>query len=324
MNIIRQIGYIALGTRFRIITDRLMQDADKVYKKLGIDFEPRWFTVFYLINQKRGISITELAEQLGYSQPAITQIVNPLIRKKIIKAVRSKEDSRKKVITITQKGEDLLLKLIPVWQDIESAVKDLSLSTGFDILFVLNKLESELDKTNIYSRVMEKIKYRQLSEVKIIEFDPAHRDTFRDLNFEWLSKFFKIEDKDRKQLENPEEEIISKGGYILFAQYENEIAGTVALIKHNEKTYELAKMAVTEKFQGKQIGKSLAMAAIDKVKSLDADNLYLETSSKLTTALSLYKNLGFEEAENKVPSEYNRATLRMELNLKDIRQISKF
>ena len=181
-----------------------------------------------------------------------------------------------------------------------------------------------MQRTNIYSRVMEKIKYRQLSEVKIIEFDPAHRDTFRDLNFEWLSKFFKIEDKDRKQLENPEEEIISKGGYILFAQYENEIAGTVALIKHNEKTYELAKMAVTEKFQGKQIGKSLAIAAIDKVKSLDADNLYLETSSKLTTALSLYKNLGFAEVENKVPSEYNRATLRMELNLKDIRQISKF
>lgn len=323
MNIIRQLGYIALGTRFRIVTDRLMQDADKIYKKLGIEFEPRWFTVFYLINQKRGITITELAEQLGYSQPAITQIVNPLIRKKIIKSIRSREDSRKKVITITQKGEDLLLKLIPVWQDIESALKELSSSTGFDILFVLNKLESELDKTNIYSRVMEKIKDRQLSEVKIIEFDPEHRETFRDLNFEWLSKYFNIEDKDRKQLENPEEEIINKGGYIFFAQYDNEIAGTVALIRHDEKTYELAKMAVTEKMQGKQIGKSLAYAVIEKVKSLDADLLFLETSSKLTTALNLYKNLGFTEVESKVPSEYSRTTLRMELNLKDLKQFSK-
>ena len=323
MNIIRQLGYIALGTRFRIVTDRLMQDADKIYKKLGIEFEPRWFTVFYLINQKRGITITELAEQLGYSQPAITQIVNPLIRKKIIKSIRSREDSRKKVITITQKGEDLLLKLIPVWQDIESALKELSSSTGFDILFVLNKLESELDKTNIYSRVMEKIKDRQLSEVKIIEFDPEHRETFRDLNFEWLSKYFNIEEKDRKQLENPEEEIINKGGYIFFAQYDNEIAGTVALIRHDEKTYELAKMAVTEKMQGKQIGKSLAFAVIEKVKSLDADLLFLETSSKLTTALNLYKNLGFTEVESKIPSEYSRTTLRMELNLKDLKQFSK-
>lgn len=323
MNIIRQLGYIALGTRFRIITDRLMQDADKVYKKLGIDFEPRWFTVFYQINQNRNITITELADQLGYSQPAITQIVNPLIRKKIIKAVRSKDDSRKKVITVTQKGEDLLLKLIPVWQDIESALKDLSITTGYDILFVLNKLESELDKRNIYSRVMEKIKNRQLSEVKIIEFDPEHRDTFRDLNFEWLSRNFKIEDKDRKQLENPEEEIIRKGGYIFFAQYENEIAGTVALIRHNKKTFELAKMAVTEKMQGRQIGKSLALAAIEKVKSLDADMLYLETSPKLTTALNLYRDLGFVEVENKVPSEYSRTTFRMELIIKDLKQFSK-
>ena len=67
MNIIRQLGYIALGTRFRIITDRLMQDADKVYKKLGIDFEPRWFTVFYLINQKRGISTARIFSAGDYS-----------------------------------------------------------------------------------------------------------------------------------------------------------------------------------------------------------------------------------------------------------------
>ena len=105
MNIISQLGYIAIGTRFRILTDRLMQDADKVYKSLEIDFEPRWFTVFYLINQKKQITTTELAEQLGYSQPAITQIINSLIKKKIIKAVKSRDDSRKKVITIAPKGE---------------------------------------------------------------------------------------------------------------------------------------------------------------------------------------------------------------------------
>ncbi|MBK8382589.1 MAG: GNAT family N-acetyltransferase [Ignavibacteria bacterium] len=113
---------------------------------------------------------------------------------------------------------------------------------------------------------MDKIKIRQLSEVKIIEFDPVHRDGFRELNFEWLSKYFKIEDKDRQQLENPEEEIISKGGYIFFAKYENEIAGTVALIKHDEKTYELAKMAVTEKFQVNRLENLLPLLLLTKCK----------------------------------------------------------
>ncbi|HMS34409.1 MAG TPA: helix-turn-helix domain-containing GNAT family N-acetyltransferase [Ignavibacteria bacterium] len=316
MNIIKQLGHIAVGTRFRILTDRLMQDADKVYKSLGLEFEPRWFTVFYLINQQKQITISELAGQLGYSQPAVTQIVNSLIQKKIVKSIKGKDDSRKRVITITPKGEDLLLKLIPVWQDIENAVKELLSSTGYDVLHILGKLESELDSKSIHARVMEKVKNRQRSEVVIKDFDPKQKKIFRDLNYEWISKYFKIEDKDRKLLENPGREIIKKGGFILFAEYENEIAGTVALIRHSDKEYELAKMAVTEKAQGKQIGKKIALAAIERIKSLNAETLFLETNSSLLPAMNLYKNLGFQEVEMKRKSEYERATLRMELDLK--------
>ncbi|HMS65716.1 MAG TPA: helix-turn-helix domain-containing GNAT family N-acetyltransferase [Ignavibacteria bacterium] len=316
MNIISQLGFIALGTRFRVITDRLMQDADKVYKSMGIDFEPRWFTVFFLINQRKQITTTELSEMLGYSQPAITQIVNSLLKKKIVKVVKSKNDSRKKFITIAPKGDEMLLKLIPVWQEIENAVKDLSTSTGYDILFVLSKIESELDKKSIHNRVMDRIKEKQRSEVNITEYEPELREIFRDLNYEWLEKYFTIEDKDRKILENPDEEIIKKGGFIFFAEYGNEIAGTVGIIKHSENEYELCKMAVSEKFQGKQIGKCLALAAIEKVKSLKAEILFLETNSTLIPALNLYRKLGFIQVEQRNQSEYKRSTLKMELDLK--------
>lgn len=317
MNIISQLGYIAIGTRFRILTDRLMQDADKVYKSLDIDFEPRWFTVFYLINQKKQITTTELAEQLGYSQPAVTQIINSLIKKKIIKAVKSRDDSRKKVITIAPKGEEMLLKLIPVWQEIENAVKELFSSTGYDILLILSKIEAELDKKSIHNRVMDRIKEKQRSEVKILDYRSELKSQFRDLNYDWIKKYFTVEKKDKSILENPEKEIIKKGGFILFAEFEDEIAGTVALIKHNENEFELAKMAVSEKFQGKQIGKSLAIAAIERAKSLNASVLFLETNSTLIPALNLYDKLGFNQVEMKKQSDYSRATLRMELDLKN-------
>jgi N-acetylglutamate synthase-like GNAT family acetyltransferase len=122
-------------------------------------------------------------------------------------------------------------------------------------------------------------------------------------------------------LENPETEIINKGGFIFFAEYENEIVGTAALINHSDSVFELAKMAVNEKVQGKQIGKKLAQAAINKVMSLNADLLFLETNSKLLPALNLYKNLGFNEVEMKVQSEYSRATLRMELEMKKVNEV---
>ena len=316
MSIVKQLGHLAIGTRFRMLTDSLMQDADKIYKSLDLDFEPRWFTVFYLINQKSPITVTEITEQLGYSQPAVTQIANSLTKKKLIKSVKGKVDSRKKLFTITPKGKELLLKLIPIWQDIENAVKELMDSTGYDVLFILSKLESELDSKSIHSRVMEKIKKRQISEVRILDYEPKYKDHFRDLNYEWISKYFTVEKKDKEMLEDPENQILKKGGFILFAEYENEIAGTTAIIKHGEGEYELAKMAVNENVQGKQIGKKLALAAIEKVRSLNASKLYLETNSTLTPALNLYNSLGFNEVEMKVKSEYDRATLRMELDLK--------
>lgn len=324
MNTIKQLGYIAIGTRLRMLTDKFILDADKIYKDTGLDFEPRWFTVFYLINLKKSITVTEIADQLGYTQPAVTQIANSLVKKKLISAVKEKKDSRKKILNITAKGEDLLLELIPVWQDIENSVKELFNDTGYDVLFVVSKLESELEKNDIYSRVMEKIKKRQLEEIKILEYDNSkkseHKKFFKELNYEWLNKYFKVEIEDKKQLENPEKEILNKGGFIFFAEYNDEIAGTAAILKRDGKTYELAKMAVKNEYQGKQIGKKLGNAVIEKVKHLKCENLYLDTSALLTPAINLYKNLGFEEVEMKDPSKYERDTFRMSYNFKKINQ----
>lgn len=164
---------------------------------------------------------------------------------------------------------------------------------------------------------MDRIKEKQRSEVKIVDYRNEFKSQFRDLNYDWIKKYFTIEEKDKNILENPEKEIIKKGGFILFAEYENEIAGTVALIKHNKNEFELAKMAVSEKFQGKQIGKSLAIAAIERAKSLNASVLFLETNSTLIPALNLYDKLGFNQVEMKKQSDYSRATLRMELDLKN-------
>lgn len=97
MDLIKQLGYLSLGTRFRILTDKLLQDVDKVYKSLDVDFEPRWFTVFYLINQRESISVTEIAIELGYTQPAVTQILNILIHKGLVKSVKENLLNRQEV-----------------------------------------------------------------------------------------------------------------------------------------------------------------------------------------------------------------------------------
>jgi DNA-binding MarR family transcriptional regulator/N-acetylglutamate synthase-like GNAT family acetyltransferase len=315
MEFIKQLGEVAFGTRLRLLTDRFIQDGAKIYQSQNIDFEPRWFTMFYLLSQKSPLNITEITAELGYTQPAVTQIANLLIKKGHVKVVKDKTDTRKKLLALSPKGLELLDELKPIWKGFEDAVKELFSSTGNDVMYVISKLESSLDEKDMFHRVSEKIKQKQIDDVEIIKYLPEYKDSFRDLNYEWLEKYFKVEPEDKKMLCDPEEEIINKGGEIIFAMMNNNIVGTAALIKSGDSEYELAKMGVTEKAQGKQIGKRLAEEIIELAKKKNAKSLYLETSIKLGPAMNLYRKLGFKQTENHGTSKYARSTIRMAIDI---------
>ncbi|MBE2226612.1 MAG: bifunctional helix-turn-helix transcriptional regulator/GNAT family N-acetyltransferase [Ignavibacteria bacterium] len=312
MEFIKQLGEVAFGTRLRLLTDRFMQDGAKIYQAQNIEFEPRWFTMFSLLSQKSPLSISEITTELGYTQPAVTQIANVLIKKGLVKVVKDRSDTRKKLLALSPKGLELLDELKPVWQGFEDAIKDVFKETGFDLMFVINKVENSLDDKDMFSRVSEKIKEKQIGSVELIMYSNEYKELFKTLNYEWLEKYFNVEPEDEKLLNNPQEEIIEKGGEIIFAKYKNEIVGTAALISASGGEYELAKMAVTHKAQGRQIGKKLAEEIIRLAKQKKADVLFLETNVKLNAAMRLYKKLGFVLTENH-NSKYERSTIKMEM-----------
>ncbi|MDB5226951.1 MAG: family N-acetyltransferase [Bacteroidota bacterium] len=150
--------------------------------------------------------------------------------------------------------------------------------------------------------------------LEIIDYHPELREHFTALNIEWISTYFIVEPHDREQLEDPEEYILSKGGRIFFAEYENKIIGTVAMIKISDTTYELAKMAVSPAYRGLGAGLKLGEHVIAEAKKLGCTYLFLESNQKLTPALTLYKKLGFIE----VPvgdTPYERANYKGEMYL---------
>ncbi len=58
---------------------------------------------------------------------------------------------------------------------------------------------------------------------------------------------------------------------------------------------EIIDMAVSEAYQGKGYGKILMRFLLDKARQNGAENMFLEVGVKNDTAISLYKNLGFEQ-----------------------------
>ena len=151
------------------------------------------------------------------------------------------------------------------------------------------------------------------SMVCILEYSTMHQPDFERLNRNWIEKYFWMEAVDHEVLGEPEEHIIHKGGSIFMAQFENEIVGTVALKFVETGVYEFTKMAVDEKYQGLKIGKQLAETAIQKAKEKKANKIILYSNTKLITAITLYRKLGFKEIS--VDGPYKRSDIKMELML---------
>jgi putative acetyltransferase len=153
-----------------------------------------------------------------------------------------------------------------------------------------------------------------MEELIFSNYKNEYAKDFKRINIEWIEKYFIVEEHDLEQLENPKEYIIDKGGDILFAISGNEVAGVCAVIKTGDHEFELAKMGVSPNFQGQHIGYKLGMQSIETAKRLGAKRIWLESNRKLSTALNLYKKLGFVE----IPityTPYARADIRMELLL---------
>jgi putative acetyltransferase len=156
------------------------------------------------------------------------------------------------------------------------------------------------------------------SEVTIREFQLGDEVSFRQLNEEWIERYFRIEPKEAVILANPKGSILDPGGKIFFAVVEGPCVGCCALRRMSDTDFEVAKMAVTPAFQGTGIGRKLLRAVIEAGRALDARRLYLETNHILTPAIRLYESMGFRHLppERVIRSEYARADVYMELFLK--------
>ena len=151
------------------------------------------------------------------------------------------------------------------------------------------------------------------TDFQILDYAPAHKVWFEELNRQWIEKYFSMEPLDYLILQNPEEHILKHGGRIWMATCNETIAGTVALKLSGEGVYELTKMAVDEKFRGLKIGQALGMAAIAHARDSGAKKIILYSNTLLTPAVALYEKLGFREIP--VDGPYKRTNIKMELIL---------
>jgi putative acetyltransferase len=153
--------------------------------------------------------------------------------------------------------------------------------------------------------------------VTVREFAPGDEAAFRDLNLEWISRYFAVEPKDAATLSDPHSTILADGGKIFIAVAGDRPVGCCALVATAPGEFEVAKMAVTAACQGMGVGRLLLETTIQGARASGATRLFLETNHTLTPALRLYASVGFRHIppERVEPSPYVRADVHMELLL---------
>ena len=316
MDFYNKTGKMAIGSRLRLLTDKVTTDAAQIYKLYDVDLQPKWFPVFYTLCSGDS-TITEIAQQIGHSHPSVSKIVGEMLRKGVVSEKTDKADKRRNVISLSKKGKTIAASIQDQYKDVNEAIEEMLTQTTNNLWKAIEEWEILLDQKNLLRRVQEKKKVRESKKVKIVDYTPAYAKAFKELNKEWISTYFKMEPTDFKSLENPKGYILDKGGAILVALYEGEPVGVCALIKmnHPEYSYELAKMAVSPKAQGKNIGYLLGKAILKKAKALGGSSVYLESNTILKPAISLYYKLGFQKTFGE-PSPYERCNIQMAVKLK--------
>ena len=306
-----ELGQVTLGSQLRMLSEMITADVAHIYEQFGVDLDPKWFPVFYVLASESDSTVTSIARTIGHSHVSVSKIVAEMEARGLIESRKSTVDSRRTLVNLSEAGKAFVPQMQQQCETVDRALDQLFEDTGIDFHQAINVTRRALKHQALSERVRALGKPAKL---RIVDFAPKYANDFRRLNVEWITKHWEIEEADKKAIDDPMGFIIEKGGAILMALYEGAPVGCVALIPYGAHTLELAKMGVTPTVQGKGIGLALGEAALQRAWKMGVRRVYLESNSRLKPALSLYEKLGFTHVQvESAESPYKRCDIRMEI-----------
>jgi ribosomal protein S18 acetylase RimI-like enzyme len=142
--------------------------------------------------------------------------------------------------------------------------------------------------------------------------DPRDLRAFAELNMAWIKDLHVVEPSDQYMYDHPES--YTKDGNSVFSIIDgDEVAGVCALKQDDAGEWELTKMAVDPKFQGRGIGKKLMDVTENYARTeLGLKKIYLISNTINAAAIRLYKRCGWTVTFEGPHPRYARADIGME------------
>lgn len=144
-DVVRTLGFLTLGTRMKRIGERLQADTQDLLDEMNVSFVPSQYPFLAAIDRLGPLTIGDLAEAVGVTQPATTKSVGLIARLGLLRVASSDKDQRRKIVSLTEKGQKLVDGAKrEVWPQIERAVADLCAALDGPLLDQLAAIEDGL------------------------------------------------------------------------------------------------------------------------------------------------------------------------------------
>lgn len=151
-------GAGAFGTTLRRLSERLDREVQAIYRDAGFRFEPRWFAVFTALRDHGPLTVGELAQRLGISHPAVSQVRAALQQEGLIDSLPDPADGRSHRLALSAHGVRTAQQLAPLWAAIQTATEQLLAQTAPGLLAELHTFNQGLDARGLRDRVEAALK----------------------------------------------------------------------------------------------------------------------------------------------------------------------
>lgn len=169
MDFFNQTGKLAIGSRLRMLTDKITVDAAAIYKMFGVDIRPKWFPVFFILSKGEANTITAIAKEIGHSHPSVSNIIKEMLAKGLVRETKDKLDGRKNVVMLTAKGKKMSELFMEQSVDVTTAVEGIIRETENDLWKAIEEWENRLSEKSLLQRVKEEKRKREGQDVKIVK-----------------------------------------------------------------------------------------------------------------------------------------------------------
>lgn len=148
-----------------------------------------------------------------------------------------------------------------------------------------------------------------MSEIKIVPFEEKYTQQVVDLILPIQRDEFNIDIsiEDQPDLLRIKQEYIDIGGNFWVALFNDQVIGTIALVKLENHCGAIKKMFAAKEFRGeKQVGRKLLETLVAYCKHQGYERLYLGTVEVLKAAQKFYKKHDFQLIDkSEMPKDYH-------------------